>query len=115
MTRVKLVRLVVSGHAGVLSADEIITSQVKDQKQLISLVVKNLTSADQNIAKSYFERITQKNLIENIEGDLNNDMCLLSLDEENYVMILQNQAADTLESNFAALHDSFVEELYELN
>ena len=42
-------------------------------------------------------------------------MCLLSLDEENYVMILQNQAADTLESNFAALHDSFVEELYELN
>ena len=112
MTKVKLVRLVVSGHVGVLSADEIITSEVKDQKQLISLVVKNLTSADQNIAKSYFERITQKNLIENIEGDLESGICLLQLDEENYVMILQNDFADTPASNLAAIHDSFVDEMY---
>ena len=112
MKNVKLVRLVVSGHTGVLSADEITTSAVKDQKQLISLVVKNLTPADQNIAKSYFERITQNNLIDNIEGDLDNDICLVQLDEENYVMILQNEFANTPESNFAAIHDSFIEELY---
>lgn len=112
MKKVKLVRLVVSGHVGVLSADEIITSEVKDQKQLISLVVKNLTSADQNIAKSYFERITQKNLIDNIEGDLESGICLLQLDEENYVMILQNDLADTAASNLAAIHDSFVDEMY---
>jgi len=112
MTKVKLVRLVVSGHVGVLSADEIITSEVKDQKQLISLVVKNLTSADQNIAKSYFERITTKNLIDNIEGDLESAICLLQLDEENYVMILRNDFADTCSTEFAVLHDSFVDELY---
>lgn len=112
MTKVKLVRLVVSGHVGVLSVDEVITSQVKDQKQLISLVVKNLTSADQNIAKSYFERITQKNLIDNIEGDLSNDISLLGLDEENYIMILQNELADSSQDIFAQLHDKFIDELY---
>jgi aspartyl-tRNA synthetase len=38
-----------------------------------------------------FEKITRNNLVENIEGDLSNDICLLGLDEENYVMILQNE------------------------
>ena len=115
MTKVKLVRLVVSGHVGVLDCEEIITSQVKDQKQLISLIVKNLSSDDQEIAKSMFERITRNNLVDNIEGELSSDVCLLGLDEENYIMILQNELANSSEDIFAELHDKFIDELYQLN
>ena len=113
MTKVKLVRLIGSGYSGMLSEDVVITAEVKDQKQLISLIVKSLTSDDQSVAKSYNERITQKNLVENLEGDLSNDICSLALDEEMCILILQNESANISE-NFEKVFDDFIDELYQL-
>ena len=114
MTKVKLVRLVVSSYSGILDEDVVVTTEVKDQKQLISLIVKNLTSDDQSIAKSYNERITQKNLVENLEGNLSDDICSLGLDEETYILILQNDSADITE-DFEKVFDNFIDKLYSLS
>jgi hypothetical protein len=114
MTKVKLVRLVGSGYSGMFDEHVVQVAEVKDQKQLISLIVKSLTSDDQEIAKSYNARITQKNLVENLEGDLSNNICSLALDEETCILILQNASADITE-DFEKVFDNFIDELYQLN